>query len=104
MTPPAQPDENTSKALFLEQAAAYYDELRVAAENAPYGQTFDHAEAFVVLQGRELIRQSLEHILQDQIDDLEKKKKRNSVRNAKRKKGIGDTGRKRKGVPLEPSP
>ena len=37
MTPPAQLDENTRKALFLEQAAAYYDELRVAAENAPYG-------------------------------------------------------------------
>jgi len=86
--------EKTGKELFLEQAAA---------ENATYGQTFNRAESFAVLQGRELIRQSLEMIVQEQIDDLEKKRKRRSVRNAKRKKGIEDTERNAKRVPSEMS-
>jgi hypothetical protein len=84
-----------AKEFFLEQAAAYYDELKIAAQNAPYGQTFDHAEAFAVQQGRELIRQSLQTLLQEQIDEIEKKKKRNSVRNAKRKNGIAATAPKK---------
>ena len=50
--------------LFLERAAA---------ENAPYGQTFHHAETFVANEGRELIRSSLESIMQVKIDELEKK-------------------------------
>jgi len=61
-----------AKNLFLERAAAYYDELNAAAENAPYGQTFHHAETFVANEGRELIRSSLESIMQVKIDELEK--------------------------------
>ena len=62
-----------AKNLFLERAAAYYDELNAAAENAPYGQTFHHAETFVANEGRELIRSSLESIMQVKIDELQKK-------------------------------
>jgi hypothetical protein len=78
----------TARELFLEQAAAYFDEMKVAAANAPHGQIFNHAEAFAVQHGRELIRQSLEHLLQEQIDEHEKKKKRRFVRNANRKNDI----------------
>ena len=87
-------DVHTAKQLFLERAAAYYDELNAATENAPYGQTFNHAEAFVVNEGRELLRSSLETIMQANIDELEKKKKRKSVRNAKRKNDTEDIGTK----------
>jgi hypothetical protein len=66
-------NEKTAKDFFLEQASAYFDELKVAAQNAPHGQVFNHAEAFAVQQGRELIRGSLETLLQDQIDEYEKK-------------------------------
>ena len=96
MTTRKERAEKTGKELFLEQAAAYYDDMKAAAENATYGQTFNRAEAFAVLNGRELVRQSLEVIVQEQIDDLEKKRKRRSVRNAKRKKGIEDTERNAK--------
>ena len=85
----ARPDRSDKPAreLFLEQAAAYFDDLKNSAENASYGQVFDHAEAFAVKQGRELIRQSLETMLQEQIDDHQKKKKRHSARNVNRKNG-----------------
>jgi len=47
--------------------------MKSIAQNAPHGQIFDHTEAIAVLRGRELIRQSLETVLQEQIDDFEKK-------------------------------
>jgi len=77
----ARPDRSDKPArdLFLEQAAAYFDDLKNSAENASYGQVFDHAEAFAVKQGRELIRQSLETMLQEQIDDHQKKKRNDTL-------------------------
>ena len=81
----------TARELFLEQAAAYFDDMKVACANAPHGQIFNHAEAFAVQHGRELIRQSLETLLQEQIDEHEKKRKRHSARNVKRRNGIAAT-------------
>ena len=79
-------DAHTAKQLFLERAAAYYDELNAATENAPYGQTFNHAEAFVVNEGRELLRSSLETIMQANIDELEKKKETKKCQKCQTKK------------------
>ena len=87
-------DDQTARKLFLEQAAAYYAELNATIQNAPIGKGFDHAETFAVAHGRELIRQSLETIVQQQIDHIEKKKRRVSARNAKRKNGTVATERK----------
>jgi hypothetical protein len=70
-------DENEK--LFLEQAKAYYRDLRKAAQNAPYGKIIDHADAFAFQQGRELIRKSLEQIVQEQNDTFEKKKNTGNV-------------------------
>ena len=69
-------DNDAAKKLFLEQAAAYYDELKLAAENAPYGKILAQAEAFAVTQGRELLRQSLEGIVQDQVQQIESDEKK----------------------------
>jgi len=88
MTSRKDRSDKTARELFLEHAAAYFDDLKVSAENAPYGQIFDHAEAFAVKHGRELIRQSLETMLQEQIDDHQKKTKRHSANSAKLKNGI----------------
>ena len=89
-----QIEDETARRLFLERAAAYYDELTATLQNAPIGKGFDHAEAFAFAQGRELIRQSLETTLQQQIDHIEKKKRRVSARNAKRKNGTSVTKKK----------
>ena len=94
-----QLDDETARTLFLEHAAAYYDDLNATIQNAPLGKGFDHAEAFAVAQGRELIRQSLETIVQQQIDHIEKKKKRGTARSVKkrrRKNGTAATERKNK--------
>ena len=42
--------ESVAKQLFLEQAAAFYDDMKAAASNAPYGQVIDKAEAFAVVR------------------------------------------------------
>ena len=93
--------EQTAKDYFLEQAAAYFDEMKIAAANAPHGKIFDHVEAFVLSQGRELLRQSLETMLQEQIDDLEKKRKRPSVQNATRRNDTAVIAPKTESVPPE---
>ena len=64
----------SGKALFLERASAYYDEMKAVTEHAPYGQPLHVAEAFAVTQGRELIRQSLQTLMQEQVDATEKKR------------------------------
>ena len=47
--------------------------MKAVAQNAPYGQFLNDAEAAALSKGRELIRQSLETIAQEEIDDSEKK-------------------------------
>ena len=60
--------------------AQYYDELKLAVETAPYGQALAQAEAFAVVQGRELLRQSLEGLVQNQVQQIESdEKKRQNV-------------------------
>jgi hypothetical protein len=71
--PRKERDEQTAKEYFLEQAAAYFDEMKSAAKNAPHGQVINSAEAVVLSQGRELLRQSLEIITQEEVDEIEKK-------------------------------
>jgi len=66
-------NEQTAKEYWLEQCAAYFDDLKSAAQNAPRGQVLNYVEAAVIEQGHELIRQSLETLIQDEIDEVEKK-------------------------------
>jgi len=83
-------DTNDPEKLFLEQARAYYREMRAVASDASDGQVLRLAEAFAVQYGQELIRQSLETIVQDEVDTFEKKRRRCSAQNAKPKKEIAD--------------
>ena len=71
--------QDEAEALFLEQAKAYFRDLRQAAQNAPYGKIIAHADAFAVQHGRELVRKSLENIVQEQNDLLEKKRNSGNV-------------------------
>jgi hypothetical protein len=76
--------EQSAKEYFLEQASAYFDEMKHATANAPHGHGLNYAEAFVLSKGRELLQQSLETVLQEQIDEFEKKR-RNTAHNANHK-------------------
>jgi len=75
----AEQIEAETDRFLLEQAKAFVRDLRAAAQHAPYGKVIQRAEAIAVLQGRELVRQSLEAIVQEQNDLLEKKKKHKPV-------------------------
>ena len=65
--------ESETEALILEQALAFYREIKTVAENSPDGQVLAQAEAVCLLKGREFLRKSLELTVQEQIDELEKK-------------------------------
>ena len=80
-----------AEALFLEQAQAYFRDVQKVANEAPDGKVIDHVETVILLKSRKLVQQSMELTLQEQVDHLEKKKKRRSVKPAKRKKDIEDT-------------
>jgi len=64
---------NPSEALVVEQALAMYREMRQAADEAPDGAVFDVAESLAVARGREFTRKSLEVVLHDQAEGVEKK-------------------------------
>ena len=54
---------------FIEQALAYYRDMKAVADNAPDGQVIHLAETFAMTQGRELVRKSLALIVQEQVAD-----------------------------------
>jgi len=98
MTPTSSPSltpQSAAEELIVAQALAYYRDMKAVAKNAPCGQFLNYAETVALSKERELIRQSLETIAQEEINDSEKLfdrysvKKRKSARNAKRKNGIG---------------
>jgi len=68
--------ESPQEALIVEQALAMYREMRSAAANAPDGQVLSAAESLAIQRGRELTRQSLETVLQEEIVIAEKKGRR----------------------------
>ena len=58
---------------FLAQALDFYRAAQQAGKDAPYGQFLNYADAAVQDKGRELLRSSLENIVQTEIDEIEKK-------------------------------
>lgn len=65
--------ESPQEALVVEQALAMYREMRSAAAAAPDGQVLSAAESLALARGRELTRRSLEAVVQEEIESLEKK-------------------------------
>jgi len=68
--------ESPQEALIVKQALAMYRELRQAAAQAPDGVVLSVAESLALARGRELTRQSLEAVLQEEIEAGEKKGRR----------------------------
>jgi hypothetical protein len=93
--------QSPREALFLQFAQAYYQEMETVGNNAPFGQVLNQVDAFAFEKTRELGRKSLELVLQDQIEKTEKKrrKKVESVKNAKPKNGITDIALKKSPPP-----
>jgi hypothetical protein len=62
-----------TEALIVEQALAMVREMSEAADAAPDGAVFEVAETLAMARGRELTRRSLEAVLQDRAEAVEKK-------------------------------
>ena len=65
--------ENPQEALIVEQALAMYREMRQAASGAADGEVLSVAEQLAMTRGRELMRQSLQAVLQEEAQASEKK-------------------------------
>ncbi len=65
--------DNPQEALVVEQALAMYREMQSAAREAPDGEVLDRAESLAVARGRELTRKSLETVLNEEAQAVEKK-------------------------------
>ncbi len=65
--------ENPQEALIVEQALALHREMLKAASEAADGEVLSVAEQLVVTRGRELMRRSLESVLQEEAQASEKK-------------------------------
>jgi hypothetical protein len=71
---------NPTEALIVEQALAMYREMEHTANAAPDGQVLAQVEQLAVTRGREFIRKSLEAVLNQQAEEVEKKgRRRDSV-------------------------
>ena len=64
---------NPTEALIVEQALAMFREMERTANAAPDGQVLAQVEELAVVRGREFTRKSLEAVLNQQTEEVEKK-------------------------------
>lgn len=67
---------NPTEALIVEQALAMLREMQQTATAAPDGRVLAQVEKVAMAQGRELTRKSLEAVLNEQAQAVEKKGRR----------------------------
>jgi len=68
----------------------------------PFGEFLNYAEAIAVAKGRELVKTSLQTLVQEEVNEVEKKTKRNSVEPVARRNGIEAGAPKKSKPPQEP--
>ena len=66
------------EALVVEQALALVRELKLTCQSAPHGHVLAQAELVALERGRELTRQALEAVLNQQAQAAEKKGRRDA--------------------------
>ena len=72
--------------LVAERAVLFARATKAKADTAPYGQILNHIEQAVLLHGREFMRQTLQDVAQEKIDEIESVKKVPCPACAKKKK------------------
>jgi hypothetical protein len=81
--------ESPQEALIVEQALAMYREMRACASAAADGEVLSMAESLAVSRGRDLMRKSLETVLQEEAATVEKKGRRPERAHAEGAANIG---------------
>jgi vancomycin resistance protein YoaR len=83
---------NPTEALVVEQALAMVREMQQTAKAAPDGQVLSRVEQVALATGRELTRKSLEAVLNQQAEEVEKKGRRAGGVPAADRGSTGDAG------------
>src|SRR5215469_650162 len=65
--------QSEAEALVVQHALALYRDTKTLAKNAPQGQFLNCAEAVIMDKGREFLNTSLQAIVQEEINEVEKK-------------------------------
>jgi hypothetical protein len=94
--------QSEAEALLVQHTLALYRDSKTLADDAPHGQFLNVAEAAVCEKGRELLRVSLQTIVQEKVNEVEKKTTSDSVPNAEQKKDIAENQKSKLKVPPEP--
>jgi hypothetical protein len=83
--------QSEAEAIVVQHALALYRDAKAHAKNAPHGQFLTYAEALTVVRGRELLKTTLQTLVQEEVNDFKKKTKRDSAQCARRKKASRKT-------------
>ena len=94
--------QSEAEAFVVQHALAFYRDMKRNAQNAPFGEFLNYAEAIAVAKGRELVKTSLQTLVQEEVNEVEKKTKRNSVEPVARRNGIEAGAPKKSKPPQEP--
>jgi len=65
--------QSEAEAIVVQHALALYRDAKAHAKNAPHGQFLTYAEALTVVRGRELLKTTLQTLVQEEVNDFEKK-------------------------------
>jgi hypothetical protein len=65
--------QDDAERLALEQAIAFFSQMRQVAQTAPAGTVLAACEKVALQEGRALLRKSLASAIQTRVDDAEKK-------------------------------
>jgi len=94
--------QSEAEAFVVQHALAFYRDMKRNAPKALFGEFLNYAEAIAVSKGRELVQASLQTLVQEEVNEVEKKTRRNSVEPVARKNGIGAGAPKKLKPPQEP--
>jgi hypothetical protein len=94
--------QSDSEAIIVQHALALYRDTKALAKNAPHGQFLNVAEAAICKKGRDFLNASLQEIVQEEVNEIEKKTKLGSAPSAERRKGIAESPKSKSKVPPEP--
>ena len=98
----AVPPQSDAEAIVVQHVLAFYRDMKRNAQNAPIGQFLNYAAAVTVEQGRKLVQTSLQTLTQEEVNEVEKKTRRDSVDRAEKRNATWAEKQKTSKPPSEP--
>ena len=93
-SPTAIVPQSAAEALVVQHALAFYRDMKQHAQNAPFGEFLNYAEAVAINKGRELVKTSLQTLVQEEVNEVEKKRNETLQEMSKAKKESGRSNKR----------